>query len=461
MAKVLLVEDDNNLREIYEARLMAEGYDIVTAQDGEEALVVAKAEKPDLVVSDVMMPKISGFEMLDILRNTPELQGLKVIMLTALGQNDDQQRADRLGADRYLVKSQVTLEDIVNAARQLLDDSGSEVPEVVSANAESATPEPADPAPAVQPVAAPEAPTPPVAQAMVVPEAPAPAAPAPEPQTAAPAPAADMPAIPTPPAPPSPAQDAPAAAVPDAPAPVAPVPSPAPAPAPAPFAQNPAADTPAIDTTAAQQEVSNDARPAAAEEAAVEARIEDFVAGASSDAGAPAQATPSVDTAQQPTIEAPAAPQAAEPAVPPAPAPPIEPAPASPPTPAEAPAAEPTVTFNTVPSAASTSDNALLDNAVNNLVAGTPGADTSSPTTPAEAPAATPDASDNASTRKKVIIPIEGGPKPDLNQLLAEEEAKEASQTPGGTVNPTESDEDTPPPPKPASGGVDPNSIAL
>ena len=116
MSKVLLVEDDNNLREIYEARLAAEGYEIITAQNGEEALVVAKQNKPDLIVSDVMMPRISGFEMLDILRNTDELRDTKVIMLTALGQSEDQARADKLGADRYLVKSQVTLEDIVNAA---------------------------------------------------------------------------------------------------------------------------------------------------------------------------------------------------------------------------------------------------------------------------------------------------------------------------------------------------------
>src|SRR3954468_8980830 len=124
MAKLMLVEDDNNLREIYEARLQAEGYNIVSAKDGEEALVVAKAEKPDLVISDVMMPKISGFEMLDILRNTDGLKEVKVIMLTALGQSDDQQRADRLGADRYLVKSQVTLEDIVKVAHELLEDGG-------------------------------------------------------------------------------------------------------------------------------------------------------------------------------------------------------------------------------------------------------------------------------------------------------------------------------------------------
>src|SRR5580698_3535921 len=156
MTKILLVEDDNNLREIYEARLQAEGYTIVSANDGEEALVVAKAEKPDLIISDVMMPKISGFEMLDILRNTDGLKDVKVIMLTALGQSDDQQRADRLGADRYLVKSQVTLEDIAKTAHELLQDS---TPSAADPSAAAAAPEPAaTPLPepvAVTPVAAP------------------------------------------------------------------------------------------------------------------------------------------------------------------------------------------------------------------------------------------------------------------------------------------------------------------
>lgn len=124
-SKVLLVEDDNNLREIYEARLQAEGYNIISAKDGEEALVIAKAEIPDLIISDVMMPKISGFEMLDILRNTDGLKETKVIMLTALGQSEDKLRANSLGANRYLVKSQVTLEDIVKAAHELLDDDTS------------------------------------------------------------------------------------------------------------------------------------------------------------------------------------------------------------------------------------------------------------------------------------------------------------------------------------------------
>jgi len=121
MAKIMLVEDDNNLREIYAARLTAEGYEIVSAQDGEEALATAVKEKPDLIISDVMMPKISGFDMLDILRTTPETKNTKVIMMTALSQVEDKQRADKLGADRYLVKSQVTLEDVAKVVKEVLE----------------------------------------------------------------------------------------------------------------------------------------------------------------------------------------------------------------------------------------------------------------------------------------------------------------------------------------------------
>lgn len=121
MAKVMLVEDDNNLREIYEARLMAEGYEIISAQDGEEALALAVKHKPDLIIADIMMPKISGFDMLDILRSTPETKDTKVIMMTALSQAEDKERANKLGADRYLVKSQVTLEDVARVAHEVLE----------------------------------------------------------------------------------------------------------------------------------------------------------------------------------------------------------------------------------------------------------------------------------------------------------------------------------------------------
>lgn len=126
MSKIMLVEDDNSLREIYSIRLTAEGYTIVSAGDGEEALAVAVREKPDLVISDVMMPKISGFDMLDILRSTPETKDIKVIMMTALSSDDQRERGENLGADRYLVKSQVGIEDVVNVVHDVLGDRASD-----------------------------------------------------------------------------------------------------------------------------------------------------------------------------------------------------------------------------------------------------------------------------------------------------------------------------------------------
>lgn len=123
MAKILLVEDDQSLREIYGIRLTAEGYEIVSAGDGEEALAVAVRERPDLIISDVMMPKISGFDMLDILRSTPETKDIKVIMMTALSSDDQRERGESLGADRFLVKSQVGIEDVVNAVHEVLDQN--------------------------------------------------------------------------------------------------------------------------------------------------------------------------------------------------------------------------------------------------------------------------------------------------------------------------------------------------
>lgn len=122
MTKIMLVEDDKALREIYSIRLTAEGYTIVSASDGEEALATAVSERPDLIISDVMMPKISGFDMLDILRSTPETKDIKVIMMTALSSEDQRQRGENLGADKYLVKSQVGIEDVINAVHEVLGD---------------------------------------------------------------------------------------------------------------------------------------------------------------------------------------------------------------------------------------------------------------------------------------------------------------------------------------------------
>ncbi len=122
MQKIMLVEDDDNLREIYSIRLTAEGYQIVMAHDGEEALAVAVKERPNLIITDAMMPKISGFDMLDILRSTPEMKDIKVIIMTALSSEEQRARGESLGANRYLVKSQVGIEDVVNVVHDVLGD---------------------------------------------------------------------------------------------------------------------------------------------------------------------------------------------------------------------------------------------------------------------------------------------------------------------------------------------------
>lgn len=118
--KILLVEDDDNLANVYQTRLLAEGFDVRRVPNGEDALAAAIEYKPNLILLDVMMPKVSGFDVLDILRNTPETASVKVIMLTALSQDSDKERADSLGADEYLVKSQVVIADVVDRIKQHL-----------------------------------------------------------------------------------------------------------------------------------------------------------------------------------------------------------------------------------------------------------------------------------------------------------------------------------------------------
>lgn len=196
MTKVLLVEDDKSLREIYAVRLVEEGYDIVSAGDGEEALAMAIKDRPNLIISDVMMPKISGFDMLDILRSTTETKDIKVIMMTALSSEDQRQRGVSLGADRYLVKSQVGIEDVVRTVHEVLGDApvagqtplmSATQPTPIPTAAPVAVPSPS-PAPIITPGlgAQPSAPAAPVASAPIPPVAaqtpvtpPAPVTPAP------------------------------------------------------------------------------------------------------------------------------------------------------------------------------------------------------------------------------------------------------------------------------------------
>lgn len=119
--RILLVEDDDALANVYIMRLRAENFEVKRVANGEDALAAAKEHKPDLVLLDAMMPKVSGFDVLDILRNTPETANLKIIMLTALSQESDKQRAQGLGVDDYLVKSQVVISDVIDRIKYHLN----------------------------------------------------------------------------------------------------------------------------------------------------------------------------------------------------------------------------------------------------------------------------------------------------------------------------------------------------
>ena len=119
--KILLVEDDTALAAVYRSRLELEGFEINEVNNGEDALSAAMSFKPDLILLDAMMPKISGFDVLDILRNTPDTTNIRVIMLTALSQPKDKERAEQLGVDDYLVKSQVVISDVVARVKFHLD----------------------------------------------------------------------------------------------------------------------------------------------------------------------------------------------------------------------------------------------------------------------------------------------------------------------------------------------------
>jgi CheY-like chemotaxis protein len=120
MKKILFVEDDDGLAEVYLTRLDAEGFDVKRVPNGEDALSTALAFRPDLILLDAMMPQVNGFDVLDILRNTPDTANVKIIMLTALSQQSDKDRATSLGADDYLVKSQVVIADVIDKIKHHL-----------------------------------------------------------------------------------------------------------------------------------------------------------------------------------------------------------------------------------------------------------------------------------------------------------------------------------------------------
>jgi DNA-binding response OmpR family regulator len=119
--KILLVEDDKFLRELMSKKLLSLDFEVSTASDGEEGLEKIKAEKPEVVLLDLILPGINGFEVLEKAKKDPETANIPVIILSNLGQSEDIERGLKLGAKDFLVKAHFTPQEIVNKLKSILE----------------------------------------------------------------------------------------------------------------------------------------------------------------------------------------------------------------------------------------------------------------------------------------------------------------------------------------------------
>ncbi len=104
MNKILIADDETNIRELLLITLEDAGYKILTAQDGEEALKIAREEKPDLILLDIVMSKMNGYDVCKKIKTSPETKSIKVIMLTSLSGKTDREKGLMAGADDYFSK---------------------------------------------------------------------------------------------------------------------------------------------------------------------------------------------------------------------------------------------------------------------------------------------------------------------------------------------------------------------
>ena len=117
---VLIVEDDNFLANIYQTKFDMEGFKVSVAGDGEAGLNEAKKKKPDIILLDILLPKLDGFGVLSKLKEDPEVKNIPVILLTNLGQKDDVQKGLDLGASDYLIKAHFKPSEVVDKVKKVL-----------------------------------------------------------------------------------------------------------------------------------------------------------------------------------------------------------------------------------------------------------------------------------------------------------------------------------------------------
>ncbi|MBI2042573.1 MAG: response regulator [Candidatus Nealsonbacteria bacterium] len=115
--KIVLIEDDEALAEVLYSELTEADFEVFPAFDGEEGLKQVKEKKPDLVLLDLILPKIHGFEVLAELKKSPHTQGIPVIILTLLGEDEDIKKGLKLGAEDYIVKSSHAVAEIVEKVK--------------------------------------------------------------------------------------------------------------------------------------------------------------------------------------------------------------------------------------------------------------------------------------------------------------------------------------------------------
>jgi len=120
MPKILIIEDDKFLRELIARKLSNENFDIEQAVDGEEGLKKIKATSPDLVLLDLILPGIDGFEVLSKMKQDSSLSSMPVIILSNLGQREDVEKGLKLGAVDYLVKAHFTPNEIITKVKGAL-----------------------------------------------------------------------------------------------------------------------------------------------------------------------------------------------------------------------------------------------------------------------------------------------------------------------------------------------------
>jgi len=122
MKKILFIEDESALQETFRGILREEGYEMISAMDGEEGLRLAKTEKPDLILLDLVLPKIDGFKVLKRLKEDPETKKTPVVILTNLEDVENVNKALELGATTYLVKASYSPEEILEKIRRILGE---------------------------------------------------------------------------------------------------------------------------------------------------------------------------------------------------------------------------------------------------------------------------------------------------------------------------------------------------